>query len=183
MSDQLPLGTVPRRVVTGHDENGVSVVLSDGIVPVHRVMPQDGVGFYEIWNTEGAPAPVSRVEPNEPTERTLRVPPPVNGMKIRINEFFPGFINELGNQSPIHRTESIDYGIVLEGEIYLVLDDSEVLLKAGDVVVQRGTDHAWANRSDKVCRVAFILVDGKFTQDLLDVLPADAQLMHDGPHD
>jgi len=183
MSDQLPSGTVPRRVVTGHDENGVSVVLSDGIVPVHRVMPQDGVGFYEIWNTEGAPAPVSRVEPNEPTERTLRVPPPVNGTKIRINEFFPGFINELGNQSPIHRTESIDYGIVLEGEIYLVLDDSEVLLKAGDVVVQRGTDHAWANRSDKVCRVAFILVDGKFTQDLLDVLPADAQLMHDGPHD
>jgi quercetin dioxygenase-like cupin family protein len=182
---ELPQGNVPRRVVTGHDENGVSVVLSDGIVPVHRVMPQDGVGFYEIWNTEGAPAPVSRVEPNEPTERTLRVPPPENGTKIRINEFFPGFINELGNQSPIHRTESIDYGIVLEGEIFLVLDDSEVLLKAGDVIVQRGTDHAWANRSDKVCRVAFILVDGKFTQDLLDVLPADVQdnLMHNGPHD
>ena len=65
MTADLPSGTVPRRVVTGHDENGVSVVLSDGIVPVHRVMPQDGVGFYEIWNTEGAPAPVSRVEPHE----------------------------------------------------------------------------------------------------------------------
>ena len=63
----------------------------------------------------------------------------------------------------MHRTESIDYGIVLEGEITLVLDDSEVTLHAGDVVVQRGTDHAWANRSDAVTQVAFILVDGAFT--------------------
>lgn len=185
MTDGMPQGNVPRRVVTGHDENGVSVVVSDGIVPVHRVMPQDGVGFYEIWNTEGAPAPIHRVEPNEPTERTLRVPPPPRGTKIRVNEFFPGYINDLGNQSPIHRTQSVDYGIVLEGEIYLVLDKSEVLLKAGDVVVQRGTDHAWANRSDTVCRMAFILVDGEFQKDLLDVLPRDVQdsLMHDGPHD
>ena len=85
----------------------------------------------------------------------------------------------------MHRTESIDYGIVLEGEIVLVLDDSEVTLTAGDVVIQRGTDHAWANRSDKVCRVAFILVDGEFAPDLLQVLPADVQskLMHNGPHD
>lgn len=183
MSSILPEGTIPRRVVTGHDENGVSVVLSDGTVPVHRVMPQDGVGFYEIWQTDAMPAPVSAVEPSEPTERTLRVPPEPNGTKIRINEFFPGFINEIGNQSPVHRTESIDYGIVLEGEIVLVLDDSEVSLKAGDVVVQRGTDHAWANRSDKVCRVAFILVDGSFTPELKKLLPADAQLMHNGPHD
>ncbi len=183
MSSPLPKGTIPRRVVTGHDENGVSVVLSDGTVPVHRVMPQDGVGFYEIWQTDDMPAPVSAVEPSEPTERTLRVPPEPNGTKIRINEFFPGFINEIGNQSPVHRTESIDYGIVLEGEIVLVLDNSEVALKAGDVVVQRGTDHAWANRSDKVCRVAFILVDGTFTPELKNLLPADAQLMHNGPHD
>ena len=184
MSENLPKGTVPRRVVTGHDANGVSVVISDGIVPVHRVMPQDGVGFYEIWNTDAMPAPVSPVEPNEPTERSLRVPPEPNGTKIRINEFFPGHINELGNQSPIHRTESIDYGIILEGEIWLVLDDSEVLLKAGDVVVQRGTDHAWANRSDKVCRVAFILVDGTFTKELVDLVPSiKDSLMNHGPHD
>lgn len=185
MNDQLPVGTIPRRVVTGHDANGVSVVLSDGQVPVHRVMPQDGVGFYEIWQTEGAPALVLPVEPSEPTERTLRVPPPPLGTKIRINEFFPGFVNELGNQSPIHRTESIDYGIVLEGEIVLVLDDSEVVLTAGDVVVQRGTDHAWANRSDRVARVAFILIDGEFSSELLDILPADVRdsVMQNGPHD
>lgn len=184
MSENLPSGTVPRRVVTGHDANGVSVVISDGIVPVHRVMPQDGVGFYEIWNTDAMPAPVAPVEASEPTERSLRVPPEPNGTKIRINEFFPGFINELGNQSPVHRTESIDYGIILEGEIWLVLDDSEVLLKAGDVVVQRGTDHAWANRSDKVCRVAFILVDGKFTDEMVQLVPSIRDhLSLNGPHD
>ncbi len=184
MSSEMPKGNVPRRVVTGHDANGVSVVLSDGIVPVHRVMPQDGVGFYEIWNTDSMPAPVAAVEPSEPTERSLRVPPEPNGTKIRINEFFPGYINELGNQSPFHRTESIDYGIVLEGEIWLVLDNSEVLLKAGDVCVQRGTDHAWANRSDKVCRVAFILVDGKFSEDLVELVPSiKDKLMLNGPHD
>lgn len=184
MTENMPKGTVPRRVVTGHDANGVSVVISDGIVPVHRVMPQDGVGFYEIWNTDAMPAPVAPVEPNEPTERSLRVPPEPNGTKIRINEFFPGHINELGNQSPVHRTESIDYGIILEGEIWLVLDDSEVLLKAGDVVVQRGTDHAWANRSDKVCRVAFILVDGKFTDEMVELVPGIRDhLSLNGPHD
>ena len=184
MTENMPKGTVPRRVVTGHDANGVSVVISDGIVPVHRVMPQDGVGFYEIWNTDTMPAPVAPVEPNEPTERSLRVPPEPNGTKIRINEFFPGHTNELGNQSPVHRTESIDYGIILEGEIWLVLDDSEVLLKAGDVVVQRGTDHAWANRSDKVCRVAFILVDGKFTDEMVKLVPGIRDhLSLNGPHD
>lgn len=184
MTEKIPSGTVPRRVVTGHDANGVSIILSDGAVPVHRFMPQDGVNFYEVWNTDEMPAPVSAVEPNEPTERSLRVPPETNGTKIRINEFFPGHINELGNQSPVHRTESIDYGIVLEGEIWLILDDSEVLLKAGDVVVQRGTDHAWANRSDKVTRVAFILIDGKFTDEMIELVPSiKDSLMHNGPHD
>lgn len=176
---------VPRRVVTGHDANGTSIVLSDGEVPVHRYMPQDGVGFYEIWQTEDAPAPVAATEPSEPTERTLRVPPEPRGTKIRINEFFPGHLGPEGRQSPVHRTESVDYGIVLEGEIVLVLDDSEVTLRQGDVVVQRGTDHAWANRSDAICRVAFILVGGEFTPELLDILPPGTResLMTHGPHD
>jgi uncharacterized cupin superfamily protein len=66
----------------------------------------------------------------------------------------------------MHRTESVDYGIVLEGEMVLVLTDSEVALRAGDIVVQRGTDHAWANRSDRPARMAFVLVDGRFTDEL-----------------
>ena len=138
----------PRRVVTGHSPTGVSMVVSDGPVPVSRELPADGVTFHEIWNTEGAPARITAVEPEEPTERALAVPPPPRGTKIRINEFAPGHLDDRGLQSPVHRTASIDYGIVLEGEITLVLDDSEVTLRAGDVVVQRGTDHAWANRGN-----------------------------------
>jgi mannose-6-phosphate isomerase-like protein (cupin superfamily) len=179
------MSSTPRRVVTGHDTAGTSVVLSDGPVPVSRQIPEDGVAFHEIWNTSGAPAPISAAEDTEPTERELAVPPPPRGTKIRINEFAPGFLNEAGLQSPVHRTESVDYGIVLEGEITLVLDDSEVTLRAGDVVVQRGTDHAWANRGDTTAKVVFVLVDGTFDQALLDTLPAGAVdgLMHGGPKD
>jgi mannose-6-phosphate isomerase-like protein (cupin superfamily) len=175
----------PRRVVTGHTPDGVSVVVSDGPVPVSRQIPEDGVAFHEIWNTTGAPAPINAVEDVDPTERELAVPPPERGTKIRINEFAPGFLNEAGLQSPVHRTESIDYGIVLEGEITLLLDDSEVTLRAGDVVVQRGTDHAWANRGGGVAKVAFILVDGAFEPELLATLPdgAVAGLMHGGPRE
>jgi mannose-6-phosphate isomerase-like protein (cupin superfamily) len=177
------MSSVPRRVVTGHTAEGVSVVVSDGPVPVSRDIPADGVAFHEIWNTTGAPAPINAVEPTDPTDRELAVPPPERGTKIRINEFAPGHLNEHGLQSPVHRTASIDYGIVLEGEITLVLDDSEVTLTAGDIVVQRGTDHAWANRGTITAKVAFILVDGAFDQDLLDILPAGAidGLMHAGP--
>ena len=66
----------------------------------------------------------------------------------------------------MHRTESIDYGIVLEGQITLVLDDSEVELKQGDIVVQRGTNHAWSNRSGALCRMAFILLDGRYAPEI-----------------
>ena len=84
----------------------------------------------------------------------------------------------------MHRTASIDYGIVLEGEITLILDDSEVTLRAGDVVVQRGTDHAWANRGDTIAKVVFVLVDGEFDPALVDTLPGGtAGLMHGGPRD
>jgi mannose-6-phosphate isomerase-like protein (cupin superfamily) len=173
---------VPRRVVTGHTADGVSVVLSDGPVPVSQELPDDGVAFHEVWNTEGAPARISAVEPDEPTARTLAVPPPRHGTKIRINEFRPGHLDERGLQSPVHRTASIDYGIVLSGEITLILDGSEVTLRAGDVVVQRGTDHAWANRGDAPARVVFVLVDGEFDDALAATLPGGpGGLMRGGP--
>ncbi|MGC4108960.1 MAG: cupin domain-containing protein [Nocardioides sp.] len=175
---------VPRRVVTGHTPDGVSVVLSDGPVPVSRELPDDGVAFHEIWNTEGAPAPITAVEVDEPTQRTLAVPPPPHGTKIRINEFKPGYLDERGLQSPVHRTASIDYGIVLEGEITLILDDSEVTLGAGDIVIQRGTDHAWANRTDAVAKVLFVLIDAEFDPALAATLPGGLEgLMHGGPRD
>ena len=147
----------PRRVVTGHDGDGKSVFLSDGPTPKSHDIG-DAV-FHELWNTRAMPAPVAPTEP-EPTERPLVTPPDPNGTIIRMTDIKPG------QRSPMHRTESIDYGIVLEGEIWLVLDDSETRLGPGDVVIQRGTDHAWDNRSDGVARIAFILVDGRFTDEL-----------------
>jgi quercetin dioxygenase-like cupin family protein len=154
--------SIPRRVVTGHDERGVSVFASDGPVPVVRTAP-DGAWFYEVWGTDAMPAPIGPDEP-DPTVGALSVPPAPNGTKIRINEFPPGVV------SPMHRTQSVDYGIVLSGEMVLVLDDSERVLRAGDVVVQRGTDHRWENRSDQTARMAFILVDGAFTAELIGTL-------------
>jgi hypothetical protein len=70
------MSPAPRRVVTGHTADGVSVVLSDGPVPVTREIPEDGVAFHEIWNTEGSPARITAVEPGEPTQRDLTVSPP-----------------------------------------------------------------------------------------------------------
>jgi uncharacterized cupin superfamily protein len=168
-----------RRVVTGHDANGKSVVLCDGMPPNVRDKGTD-VDFIEIWNTSATPAPIEATEP-EPTDGPLRVPPAPLGTKIRLNDFYPGHIKKLppradGRHPMMHRTRSIDYGIVLEGEIYMILDDSEVLLKAGDIVVQRGTDHAWENRSDRVCRMAFILVGGEFSDSLLARLPQNLEL-------
>ncbi|HVW17832.1 MAG TPA: cupin domain-containing protein [Solirubrobacteraceae bacterium] len=176
---------VPRRVVTGHDADGRSVVLSDGEIPQYRILEQEGAAFFEIWSTDATPAPILPAEPSEPTQRTLRVPPEPGGTKIRINEFQPGhLVPGTTRQTPMHRTETIDYGIVLDGEMVLILDDgAEVELAPGDVVVQRGTDHAWANRSDAVARMAFILIDATFSRELLELLPADAveRLMSHGP--
>ena len=175
--------TIPRRVVTGHDQRGVSVFADDGPVPVVRTAP-DGALFYEVWGTAAMPAPVSAIEPDPTvpgntglsnTGGALTVPPTPNGTKIRINEFPPGVV------SPVHRTQSVDYGIVLDGEVVLVLDDSETTLRAGDVVVQRGTAHRWENRTEATARMAFILIDGAFTGELLDVLGRDVLggLLHD----
>lgn len=168
--------TIPRRVVTGHDDGGVSVFTADGPVPVVRTAP-DGALFYEIWGTDATPAPIAAAVP-DPALDALTVPPAPNGTKIRINEFPPGVV------SPVHRTQTLDYGIVLCGEIVLVLDDAETVLRAGDVVVQRGTSHRWENRSGETARMAFVLIDGAFTAELLGLLGPGvlAGVLHDPMH-
>jgi hypothetical protein len=168
-----------RRIVTGHDQSGRSIVVSDGVPPNVRDKGS-GVDFIEIWNTAATPAPICSQEP-EPTDGPLRVPPPLHGTRIRLNDFHPGHIQKLperddGRHRMMHRTRSIDYGIVLEGELYLILDDRELQLHAGDIVIQRGTDHGWENRSDRVARMAFILIDGQFSDELRARLPADLEL-------
>jgi quercetin dioxygenase-like cupin family protein len=150
--------SIPRRVVTGHDAQGRSTVLSDGPTPRSHDI---GVAvFHELWNTAEMPAPIAHTEP-EPTNRPLVTPPAANGTIIRVTEI------RAQQRSPMHRTESVDYGIVLEGEVWLVLDDgSKTRLGPGDVIIQRGTDHAWENRSDRSARIVFVLIDGAFTDAL-----------------
>jgi quercetin dioxygenase-like cupin family protein len=164
---------MPRRVVTGHDKTGKSVFVADGAAPVARTAP-DGAGFFEIWSTSGAPAPIAAEEPDPAANPAVAVPPPPNGTKIRFNSFPPGTI------SPMHRTQSVDYGIVIAGQVVLVLDDSETVLNAGDIAIQRGTNHRWENRGDMAARMVFVLVDGEFTGDLLAALDEEVlgSLLH-----
>lgn len=188
-----------RRVVTGHDTSGKAIVLSDGAPPhITRPAQQPGLAFYELWNTRACPAPVAATEA-EPTDLHRDTAPPPNGTVIRIVDIppegakGPEFDKETarklfeqvglgdnaehtipGRHPLMHRTESIDYGIVLEGQIVLLLDDEEVVLEQGDIVVQRGTIHAWTNRTDRITRMLFVLTSGRF-----DPALAAAQDEHD----
>jgi mannose-6-phosphate isomerase-like protein (cupin superfamily) len=165
----------PRRVVTGHDRNGKSVVLSDGPPPQHHPMhgPDVGADFFEIWNST-QPVPLLTANEPEPNERAFTIMP-VAGHLLRIIEIYPP--NQGGKRTVMHRTKTVDYVVVISGEIVLVLDDSDVTLRQGDVVVQRGTDHAWENRSAQPARMAFFHIDATFSQDLLQVLPKPLELM------
>ncbi|RZF60666.1 cupin domain-containing protein [Sphingomonas populi] len=173
-----------RRIVTGHDASGKSVYLDVGEPPQkhHRTAPP--VEFVEIWSTSQVPAPIFPVEPAEPNDRLpLRIPPDKGGTVIRILDIHPGHLDNIvprddGRHPSMHRTETIDYGIMIEGEITMILDDAaEVTLRPGDIVIQRGTDHAWENRSGKVARIAFVLIDGFFDGALADQLK-DVKLMN-----
>ncbi|MDC8784662.1 cupin domain-containing protein [Roseateles koreensis] len=183
-----------QRVVTGHDGAGKAVVASHGPLPtVVEVKAIPGTVFHEVWSTTGSPVRVDNGR--DPTLGELVLPPPANGTRIRFVDIPPDTADYLTHgaermqdafaqigdvkastvkaDSPhplMHRTESVDYGVVIDGEMTLILDDSEVLLKPGSVVVQRGTNHAWANRSGKVCRMLFVLVDGCYEPTIKNVL-------------
>jgi len=176
-----------RRVITGHDENGGAVVVADGIAPSLRTSPlRPGHISVDLWKTSRSPVVIGRNEP-DPTQGPRQVHPPQHGTVSRITQFAPEPA-EIRNMSPaqarevyksmgsahastadrgsrhplMHRTETVDYAVVLLGEITMVLDDEDVLLRTGDVAIQRGTNHAWSNRSDKPCVMLFVLIDGKF---------------------
>jgi quercetin dioxygenase-like cupin family protein len=150
--------SAPRRIVTGHDAAGKSVILSDG--PNPKMLDIGSAAFHEVWITDQTPVTIAADEP-EPTDRPVRTPPPPNGVTVRFTEMAPGA------EAPMHRTESVDVGVVLDGETWLLLDDgSETLVQAGDAVVQRGTNHAWANRSDKPVRMVFVMIDGTIGDEL-----------------
>ena len=144
-----------RRIVTGHDTNGVAKVLIDGVA-TNAKNPSPGTVSTLIWCTDKSPATVpvgSDVE--DMGARVIGTAPPAKGTRFAIIDFPPG------NKPFMHRTESVDYVICLEGEIEMDMDDSTVKMKAGDILIQRGTNHAWANRSKARARIAFVLIDAE----------------------
>jgi hypothetical protein len=169
------MGTV-RRVVTGHDANGKSVVVADGMPPQDHPMQGKAIGadFFEIWSTPEAVPTLAALPEGEPTARPFTIMPPT-GHLMRIIDIYPPRMG--GQRTVMHRTRTLDYAVVIEGEIVLVLSDSEVVLGPGQVVVQRGTDHAWENRTDAVTRMAFFHIAGEFSEELLAALPQPLELM------
>ena len=140
-----------RRVVTGHDADGRAVVKVDEITK-NPPSGRPGRSACVVWTTEGFPVDNTGDEDGGTRQvgTTLN-----NGTVFRVVEFMPGV-------SPrVHRTDSIDYAVVMSGEIDMGMDDAVVHLKAGDVLVQRGTIHNWVNRSTESCVIAFVLIDAK----------------------
>ena len=151
-----------RRVITGHDTNGKAVVKIDEVAK-NVTSGRPGASAVNIWTTEGFPVnnDGDADEGQRKVATTLK-----NGTIFRIIEFAPGLA------ARNHRTDSIDYIVVISGEIEMELDDALVRLKAGDVMVQRGTIHNWVNRGGAPCVLAVILVDAKSVEAGGQVLPA-----------
>ena len=164
-----------RRIVTGHAADGRSVVATDGpaTVVLENYSGNPGLYFSEIWRTSGGVPPVGNGP--DPTGEDFSLAAGNEGTNFRLVDF-PASRRDPNNTSaadpgdsvsPMHRTQSVDYGIVLSGRMRLILTDQELALESGDIVIQRGTDHAWANRSGAPARMAFILITGRFTDEIL----------------
>lgn len=169
-----------RRVLTGHDGEGQSIFIADGLAAnVKEMASMPGLALTDLWETAAAPA--SNAGDKDAAARPVRLEPPGNGTLLRIVEFPPdsawrqgadakeafksigaGHAKDRASSDPMmHRTATVDYIIVLKGEIYAVMEKGEKLLKAGDILVQRGTNHSWSVRGSEPCIVAAILVSAK----------------------
>ena len=175
-----------RRVVTGHDKDGKAVVVEDN-TPAARTNPlRPGHISVDLWRTSASPV-VLKAEEADPLAGPKVIHPPPHGTVFRISEIPPeteatrnidpetakAVFKAMGAENAstfgqnkrhpfMHRTETVDYAVVLEGEVVMLLDEDEVHLKAGDVVIQRGTNHAWSNRSDQPVKMLYVLIDGEF---------------------
>lgn len=171
-----------RRIVTADDANGRSRIAEDAPAKaVRTVSERPGYRSVNVWRTEAAPAPINAPDTVEQHQGIL--PPGNGGSILRIIDFppeladpaerkrqiqatFGGMFSDAhhdkreGAHPGMHRTHTVDYAILLEGEIWAVMDEGETLMRAGDVLIQRGTNHAWANRSNRTARIAFVLIDG-----------------------
>ncbi len=168
-----------RRIVTGHDAEGRSVFIADGDATNVNVSDKgSGTAVTELWSTEATPA--SNAGNEDAGNVSFRLEPTPGGTRFRVVEYPPDSIRfgpgddagraaresrggadvatDTARHPGMHRTASIDYAIVLSGEIYALMDEGETLMRPGDILVQRGTSHAWSNRTDTPARVAFVLV-------------------------
>ena len=169
-----------RRIVTGDDAQGRSKIVEDApAAAVRTVAERPGYRSVNVWRTTQTPVSINDLDS---TSKHQGILPPKNGNILRIIDFppeprdpaererriratFSGMFHDAthdGRKHPgMHLTDTVDYAIVLAGEIWSVMDEGETLMRAGDVLIQRGTNHAWANRSKKTARIAFVLIDGK----------------------
>ena len=169
-----------RRVLTGHDADGRSTIIADGVAPNMKEMPSfPGLALTDLWETASAPA--DNDGHADAAARPIHLEPPENGTIFRIVEFPPdatrprdadgaaGFkaigaahAQDRRSSDPMmHKTATIDYIVVLKGEIYAVLEKGETLLRPGDVFIQRGTNHSWSVRGSEPCVIAVVLVNAK----------------------
>ena len=152
----MPQQGIPtfRRIVTGHDAAGAPVVLFDGLAANHKY-PDDHVSSTMMWST--AATPTSILGEEDEGARVLGSAPPVGGNRFTMMRFQPG--NVLHG---LHRTDTVDYAICISGQIDMYLDETNfVTLKPGDVLIQRGTYHGWANRGPEPCILAVVLIDAE----------------------
>jgi quercetin dioxygenase-like cupin family protein len=152
-----------RRVITGHDDHGKAIVQIDEVC-THAASGRPGATACNIWTTEGFPANNDGAVDAGLRKGVATTLP--NGTIFRVIEFAPGVA------ARNHRTDSIDYIVIISGEIEMELDDSRVRLEAGDVMVQRGTIHNWVNRGTAPCVLAVVLIDAKSVEAGGKVLPA-----------
>lgn len=178
--------TLPRfkRVVTGHDSEGQAVIATQGAPRAFDLAAVPGTVFHEIWNTTSMPVAIDNGP--DPTDGPMQLAPPSMGSRVRVVDIPPDTVQNAISAEEVaqafasigashasapgpndrhqlmHRTETLDYGIVLAGKVWLVLDQGEIELSPGDVVVQRGTNHAWSNRTDQMARMVFVLLDGRY---------------------
>ncbi len=156
----MPLNV--RRVITGHDASGRAIIAIDEVA-THTFVGRAGATACNVWTTEGFPVDNSGREDAGLRKAGTTLP---GGTIFRIIEFAPGVAPRN------HRTDSIDYGVILSGEIDMEVDDSTVHLRAGDVFVQRGTMHNWVNRGTAPCVLAVVLIDAKSVEVGGTTLPA-----------
>lgn len=169
-----------RRIVTGVNEEGRSIIVTDGDTPNVKLHETTPIVAQVVWATEDMPVAIGQYRDAAPADVAFKAPPGKNGTIFRIVDFPPDSmaqnsasqeaakeIEESGHRATdarhflFHKTETIDYAIVLEGEIWALMDEGETLMKEGDVMVQRATHHSWANRTEQFCRMAFVLIDAR----------------------